>query len=118
MLFIKRSELIFNTYSYSDLSISFLIRFISETKKNSTLMCVENIPFYQLALQVKCALMTVKIVSLMWNVLTSERSTDDQKKFMLRVGTSIEKELSYHITRQERPLVIRNCLKLAVEMHK
>lgn len=81
-------------------------------------MCEESIPFYQLTVQLKYASLTVKIVTFMWNVLTSEKSNDDQKEFMLRVGRCMEKDLSYHITRQKKPNVIRACLKLVVEMHK
>lgn len=81
-------------------------------------MCEENIPFYQLAVQVKYASMNVKIVKLMCDVLTSRTSTDDQKEFMLRVGQCMENELSYHITQRKFPNVVRACLKLVVEMHK
>lgn len=81
-------------------------------------MCDENIPFYQLTVQTKYASLTIKIVTLMCNVLTSEKSTDDQKQFMLRVGRCMEKELSYHITRKKFPSVMRACLKLVVKMHK
>lgn len=81
-------------------------------------MCEENIPFYKLTVQLKHASMTIKIVTLMCNVLTSERSSDDQKQFMIRVGRCLENELSYHITRKKFPNAIRACLKLVVEMHK